>query len=61
MKNTQMKKFVSFCRAVARDLTALAGVASVTYGAWLVYEPMGYLVFGSIALAAYIAPMIAGS
>ena len=39
---------------IARDLLALAGVGSISYGAWLMYEPAGFVVGGIIALAASI-------
>lgn len=33
------------------DLPGLAGVASITYGAWLIYEPAGFLVGGVMGVA----------
>ena len=38
--------------SLARDLLAVAGVASISYGAWLMYEPAGFVVAGLIVLAA---------
>lgn len=35
-----------------RDAAGVAGAASVSYGAWLIYEPAGFIVGGSIVLAA---------
>lgn len=35
-----------------RDLTGLAGAASVAYGAWQVYPPAGWIVGGGLALIA---------
>lgn len=32
------------------DLLLLAGAASVSYGAWLVYAPAGYLTAGALAI-----------
>ncbi len=33
---------------VVRDLLGLLGVGAMSYGAWLIYEPAGYLVGGLI-------------
>lgn len=33
---------------VIRDLLGLVGVGATSYGAWLVYEPAGYIVGGVI-------------
>lgn len=35
----------------APDAMMLAGVASVSYGAWMVYEPAGFIVGGVLLLA----------
>ena len=34
-----------------RDLVGLAGVASVSYGAWLAWPPAGFIVGGALVLA----------
>lgn len=34
------------------DLLLVAGAASVTYGAWLVYPPAGYIVGGAMGVYA---------
>lgn len=36
--------------AALSDLCALSGAGSVSYGAWLVYEPAGFIVGGAILL-----------
>lgn len=36
------------------DVFLIAGAASVSYGAWLVYEPAGFIVVGVLALIAGI-------
>lgn len=36
---------------IARDAAGLVGVGLVSYGAWLIYEPAGLIVLGSIAIA----------
>lgn len=38
-----------------RDAAGVAGVASIAYGAWLVYEPSGFIVAGILVLAAAVA------
>lgn len=35
-----------------RDAAGMSGAASVAYGAWLVYEPAGFIVGGALMLAA---------
>ena len=34
-----------------RDLVGLSGVGLVSYGAWLVYPPAGFIVGGSLMIA----------
>ena len=34
------------------DLLLIAGAAGVSYGAWLVYSPAGYIVAGALVLVA---------
>lgn len=34
-----------------RDFAGLSGVGLVSYGAWLVYPPAGFLVGGSLMIA----------
>lgn len=38
-------------RAVAIELAALCGVASVVYGVWQIYEPAAFVVAGMSLLA----------
>ncbi|RKQ70132.1 hypothetical protein [Oceanibaculum indicum] len=56
-----MSRFRSFIGAVWRvlalfvpvlvsDLIGLCAIASISYGAWLIYEPAGYIVSGVIVL-----------
>ncbi len=49
------------CRAIVRavpgtiiDIMGLAGVGLISYGAWLIYAPAGFIVGGSLLLAAAI-------
>ncbi len=37
---------------LARDLTGIAGISAVTYGAHLVYSPAGYIIGGLFAVGA---------
>lgn len=39
---------------VVRDLAGLAGAGGVSYGAWLIYEPAGFIVGGALLLAGAI-------
>lgn len=34
-----------------RDIAGYAGAASLSYGAWLVYKPAGFIVVGLLLLA----------
>lgn len=42
-------------RGVILDALALSGVGLVTYGAWLIYEPAGFIVPGLLFLLATVA------
>lgn len=42
-------------RAVAAQLLELAGLAALTYGAWLIYPAAGYVAGGILAVLAGIA------
>ena len=35
----------------SEDVLALIGISSLCYGAWLVYEPAGFIVGGAFAVA----------
>jgi hypothetical protein len=39
---------------IVRDLVGLLAVASMSYGAWLVYEPAGFITGGALVLAGVI-------
>lgn len=39
----------------ARDALGLAAVASISYGAWLIYEPAGFIAGGALVLAGVLA------
>lgn len=45
-------RIVSRIVPVVRDLLALAGSALVAYGAWLIYEPAGFIASGVLLLTA---------
>ncbi len=38
--------------ATIRDLLGLVGVGAMSYGAWLIYEPAGFIVGGGILAGA---------
>jgi hypothetical protein len=39
----------------ARDFVGVCAVASISYGAWLVYPPAGFIVGGALVLAGVFA------
>jgi len=39
-----------FLKTWLPDALLLAGVASLSYGAWMVYAPLGYVVPGAFAI-----------
>lgn len=46
-----MNKIKLAASSYLADVLLLAGVGLVSYGAWLVYEPAGFIVGGLISLA----------
>jgi hypothetical protein len=40
---------------VIRDIAGIGAVASISYGAWLIYPPAGFVVGGVIVLVGVIA------
>jgi hypothetical protein len=47
-----MKQLRAALPAVARDALGLTGAASISYGTWIIYRPAGFIVAGSLLLAA---------
>ncbi len=47
--------------AYLRDAAGIAGAVSIAYGAWLIYEPAGFIVGGGLALTGVIASLRGGS
>lgn len=47
--------------AWVRDAAGLAGAASVSYGAWLIYEPAGFIVGGLLVLVAVVSASRGGA
>ena len=47
--------------AFVRDVAGLSGVALVSYGAWLVYQPAGFIAGGAILLAGAVSSARGGS
>lgn len=39
----------------ARDVAGVLAVASISYGAWLIYQPAGFIAAGVLVLAGVIA------
>jgi hypothetical protein len=39
-------------KKLAPDLLLVVGAAGVSYGAWLAYQPAGYIVAGALAIYA---------
>lgn len=46
-----MKLSLARAAIAARDAAGLAAVASISYGAWSIYEPAGFIIGGSIVLS----------
>jgi hypothetical protein len=42
---------VNVIGSLARDIFGLGAVASISYGAWLIYQPAGFIVGGLFVLA----------
>jgi hypothetical protein len=42
-------------RQILIDLSAIAGVALISFGAWLAWPPAGFLVAGALILAGALA------
>lgn len=49
-----LKKIAAGAAIMARDLVGLGGAAAITYGAWLSYQPAGYIVGGLLAVIAAV-------
>lgn len=47
-----MRKLLDVVARQMPDAFMLAGAGGVSYGAWLVYEPAGYIAAGALALVA---------
>lgn len=46
--------------AIKRAFPPLAGLALVSYGAWLAWKPSGFIILGALILADQIADRVAG-
>lgn len=51
MRN-MLEKQPSVARSLINDAALVAGVGLLTYGAWLVYHPAGFIVLGLTLLTA---------
>lgn len=47
--------FVRAVPDIIRDLVGLAATGSIAYGAWLIYQPAGFIVAGVLVLVGVIA------
>ena len=48
---TFLSRAAAAAGVILRDLAALAGAASVAYGAWLAWPPAGFIAGGLLAMA----------
>lgn len=46
--------------AYFRDAAGVIGAASIAYGAWLIYEPAGFIAGGTLVLAGVVASLRGG-
>jgi hypothetical protein len=46
-----LKAIYSAMPAIARDLAGVGGGGLICYGAWLIFEPAGYILLGVMLLA----------
>lgn len=46
---------------IVRDALGVSAVASIAYGAWLIYPPAGFIVVGVLILAGVIASARGGN
>ncbi len=49
-----MRRVAAALPAIFRDLFSIVGAGLVSYGAWLVFPPAGYIALGVIVLSATI-------
>lgn len=47
-----MKRFLTALPVILRDLAGVGGLVSVSYGAWLLSHPAGFIVGGVLLTAA---------
>lgn len=47
---TTLSAFARIVPGLLRDLAGLCGVGLVSYGAWLVYPPAGFIICGSLMI-----------
>jgi hypothetical protein len=46
------QRLIAALPVVLCDLVGIAGAAAVAYGAWQIYQPAGWVVGGTLAIAA---------
>lgn len=55
---------MSFFKTIRRlllELLFLAGLAAIAYGAWLIYQPAGYIAGGLLLSAVTVIVMLGGT
>ncbi|WP_319798315.1 hypothetical protein [Nitrobacter sp.] len=45
---------------ITRDIFGLAGAASVSYGAWMIYPPAGFIVGGALMMLGSVLTAMGG-
>lgn len=51
MSKERIARLTAAAAGTLRDLAVLAGIGLVTYGAWLIYQPAGFIL-GGVLMAA---------
>lgn len=55
-----LSRLFATVRASLADIYAVCGAGSVAYGAWLYWEPAGFMVGGTLLIALGVIHMVAG-
>ena len=50
-----VRKLARGARELAWELVGLGGAGAITYGAWLILEPAGWIAGGGLVLAAFVS------
>jgi hypothetical protein len=52
---TKIGRAARIAADMIRDAAGLGSIASISYGAWLVYQPAGFIVGGALVLIVVLA------